>query len=122
MNQENTGNKNFDVTEMVEFTVNGMTMSTRLTKKFMQRVKWTKPDEKKLFSFIPGTIRDIYVKEGDRVEENDRLLILEAMKMMNIITSPVAGTVSKIYVNSGDKVPKGKVMIEFKLSQKHLSS
>ncbi|MBN1159538.1 MAG: acetyl-CoA carboxylase biotin carboxyl carrier protein subunit [Bacteroidales bacterium] len=97
---------------MVEFTVNGMTMSTILTKKFRNRHRWAKPDDKQISSFIPGTIREVFVKEGDHVQQNDRLLILEAMKMMNVIASPVSCTVARIHVRSGDKVPKGKVMIE----------
>lgn len=114
MNQENINHKeDKSYKELVDFTVNGMTMSTRLTKKFRDRKQWDKPDEKKMVSFIPGTIREVYVKEGDRVETNDRLLILEAMKMMNVITSPMSGRIAKIHVIPGDKVPKGKVMIEF---------
>lgn len=99
--------------EMADFTVNGVTMSTRLTKKFMNRRKWVKPHDNKVYSFIPGTVRELYVKEGDRVQENDRLLILEAMKMMNVITAPLKGIICKINVAPGDKVPKGKVMVEF---------
>ena len=98
---------------LVEFTVNGITVYTNLTKKYMNRSKWIKPDKKKLVSFIPGTIRDIFVRKGDPVKENDKLLILEAMKMMNIIASPVEGRIKEISVNTGDKVPKGKVMVEF---------
>ena len=109
---ENKNQTNKDFTELVEFTVNGMTMSTRLTKKFSERKKWTKPDEKKVVSFIPGTIRELFIKEGDKVEENDRLLTLEAMKMVNVIVSPVTGKISKIHIATGDKVPKGKVMVE----------
>ncbi len=99
--------------KMVNFTVNGMTMSTTLTKKFMNRRKWVKPHNNKIYSFIPGTIRELFVKEGDNVQENERLLILEAMKMMNVITAPLNGTISKIHIAPGDKVPKGKVMVEF---------
>ncbi len=99
--------------EMVDFTVNGVTMSTTLTKKFMNRRSWVKPHDNKVYSFIPGTVRELFVRKGDRVKENDRLLILEAMKMMNTITAPLNGTISKIHVAPGDKVPKGKVMVEF---------
>ncbi|MBN2481950.1 MAG: acetyl-CoA carboxylase biotin carboxyl carrier protein subunit [Bacteroidales bacterium] len=90
-----------------------MTMSTTLTKKFRNRRMWTRPDEKQVSSFIPGTIREVFVKAGDQVQENDRLLILEAMKMMNVIVSPITGTISKVLVAPGEKIPKGKVMVEF---------
>lgn len=104
--------------EMVELTVNGMTMSTMLTKKFKNRRMWSKPDKKHISSFIPGTIRDVFVKAGDQVQENDKLLILEAMKMMNVITSPVDGKISQVLVTLGEKIPKGKIMVEFEQGEK----
>lgn len=44
---------------------------------------------------IPGTVWDIKVAEGQKVEVNDLVLVLEAMKMQNEILSLYAGTVSK---------------------------
>lgn len=98
--------------ELVEFTVNGTTMLTTLTKKYRERKKWTKPDNKKIISFIPGTIKELFVKEGDMVAENDKLLVLEAMKMMNVITAPTGGVVKKINIAPGIKVANGTVLIE----------
>lgn len=100
--------------ELVEFTVNGITMFTRVTKKYNNRKKWTKPDNRKITSFIPGTIREVFVKEGDKVAENDKLLVLEAMKMMNVITSPMGGVVSKIHIKQGDRVSNGTVLVEIR--------
>ncbi|MFY7652735.1 MAG: acetyl-CoA carboxylase biotin carboxyl carrier protein subunit [Chitinophagaceae bacterium] len=62
---------------------------------------------------MPGLILDIMVKEGDEVQENDALLILEAMKMENCILSPRSGTIKKITVNKGNAVDKGHLLIEF---------
>ena len=109
----NEKNQNTDNEGMVDMTVNGITMSTKVTSKYLNRPRWSKPDEKQVVSFIPGTIRELFVKEGDVVGENDRLLILEAMKMMNVILSPVKGTVKSVHIRTGDKIAKGKVMIEF---------
>ncbi len=61
---------------------------------------------------MPGLILDILVREGDTVEEGDTLLILEAMKMENAITAPVAGTVSKIHIEKAEAVEKGVVLVE----------
>jgi biotin carboxyl carrier protein len=86
---------------------------TRLTRKYLSRKPWEKPDEKQLKSFIPGTICRIFVKPGDAVAINSKLLILEAMKMQNVICSPVAGTVKSLLVKEGEKIRKGVLMMEF---------
>ncbi len=53
---------------------------------------------------MPGKILDIQVKEGDTVEKGQVVIILEAMKMENSISSDFAGTVNEIFVNVGDTV------------------
>lgn len=62
---------------------------------------------------MPGAILDVLVKEGDEVQQGDPLLILEAMKMENIIKSPGEGTVSKVNVEKGQNVEKGHALIIF---------
>lgn len=99
--------------ELKKISVTGDTYLTRYTRKFENRKKWSKPDEKEIKSFIPGTIREILVKEGDVVNANQKLLVLEAMKMMNSINAPFAGKIKSIKVQIGDCVPKGTLMIEF---------
>ncbi len=69
-------------------------------------------DPRKIICFIPGTIVEIQVKEGDHVIEGSEILILEAMKMKNRIKSPVSGTVKSVNVSKGEKVMKGKLLIE----------
>jgi pyruvate carboxylase subunit B len=59
---------------------------------------------------MPGMIIRYEVQEGDTVKEGDVLLILEAMKMENSITTTVAGTVVSIPFKSGDSVQKGDVL------------
>lgn len=62
---------------------------------------------------MPGLILDINVKVGQDVKENEALLILEAMKMENIITSPRDGIIKSIAANIGDAIEKGQLLIEF---------
>lgn len=62
---------------------------------------------------MPGLIIDLKVKDGDRVKAGDPLLILEAMKMENIIKSPGDTTVKSVKVKMGDSVEKNQVLIEF---------
>lgn len=61
---------------------------------------------------MPGNILQIMVKEGDRVEKGDDLLVLEAMKMENDIASEVSGTVHRIFVHQGDTVMEGMPLVE----------
>ena len=60
---------------------------------------------------LPGTILDIFVKQGDKVSIGQRILMLEAMKMENNIESDKAGTVTEIKVAKGDAVMEGDVLI-----------
>lgn len=62
---------------------------------------------------MPGLVLKVLVSEGDSVLKGDNLLILEAMKMENIIKSPADLTIRSIRVNSGDKVEKNAVMLVF---------
>lgn len=62
---------------------------------------------------MPGSILDILVEEGDEVKANDQLLVLEAMKMENVIKSPGDGVVGKIHVSEKQNVEKNQVLISF---------
>ena len=60
---------------------------------------------------MPGTILKILVNVGDTVEENQPLMILEAMKMENEIVAGKAGTVAGIHVTQGEMVNPGDPLI-----------
>ena len=62
---------------------------------------------------MPGLILDVVVNEGDEVEKGDKLLVLEAMKMENIIKSPGTGKIKSIVINKGDSVDSGQKLIHF---------
>jgi biotin carboxyl carrier protein len=62
---------------------------------------------------MPGLIVEIKVSPGQEVKKGDPLLILEAMKMENILKSPGDGVVKTIRVNLRDNVEKGQVLIQF---------
>lgn len=61
---------------------------------------------------MPGLVLSIIAEEGAEIDKGDSLLVLEAMKMENIIKSPSKGTVRKITVHQGDKVEKNQILIE----------
>jgi biotin carboxyl carrier protein len=60
---------------------------------------------------LPGTILDLFVKEGDKVEIGQKILLLEAMKMENNIESDKAGVVKEIKVSKGSAVMEGDVLL-----------
>lgn len=62
---------------------------------------------------MPGLILDIMVEAGDEVNEGDPLLILEAMKMENVLTSPTNGIVQDVIVKKGESVDKKQVLLNF---------
>lgn len=62
---------------------------------------------------MPGLVLSVNVLEGQVIKKGDSLLVLEAMKMENMLKSATDGTVKKIFVNKGDKVEKNQVLIEF---------
>lgn len=63
---------------------------------------------------ISGRVVDIKVKSGESVSKGQPLVILEAMKMENILSSPKDGVIDKILHSVGDSVGTGEVIIKFK--------
>ena len=62
---------------------------------------------------LPGTIVEVFVKAGDKVEAGQVVLIIEAMKMKNSIRSTVSGTVDKVLVSQGQSVAHKQALVEF---------
>lgn len=62
---------------------------------------------------MPGLVLNVCVGVGDEVKKGDNLLVLEAMKMENIIKSPADLKVKSLKVKPGDKVEKNQVLISF---------
>jgi biotin carboxyl carrier protein len=68
---------------------------------------------KNLKAPMPGMVLDVLIEAGQQVSKNDPLLILEAMKMENIIKAPADGLVSKVTISTGQAVEKNELLIEF---------
>jgi len=62
---------------------------------------------------MPGLILEIIVKDGQDVTEGENLVILEAMKMENVITSPRDGKIKSIEVQQGDAIDKNALILKF---------
>ncbi|MBP7497788.1 MAG: biotin/lipoyl-binding protein [Bacteroidales bacterium] len=101
-------------TDLIDFNVDFTLYKTQLTKKFINRKPYKPVNLKQIYSFIPGTIKKIYVNEGDTVKAGDKLLVLEAMKMKNDIITEINGTVNKINVKINEKVNNKQILIELK--------
>lgn len=61
---------------------------------------------------LAGKVVSIDVQPGQKVEANDQLITLEAMKMNTYIFAPAAGTVESILVKAGDAVEEGQTLVK----------
>ncbi|NTU54045.1 MAG: acetyl-CoA carboxylase biotin carboxyl carrier protein subunit [Chlorobiaceae bacterium] len=71
------------------------------------------PDEKVCRSPIAGIVSRVNVRVGQKLQINDLLVVLEAMKMETNITAHSAGTVKAIMSTPGQAVKSGQALIEF---------
>lgn len=76
-----------------------------------QTAKTTSSGAQTVKSPLPGTVLDVYVKVGDVVKVGQKLIMLEAMKMENIIDSDLDGTITDIKARTGDAIMEGDVLI-----------
>ena len=61
---------------------------------------------------MPGKVLELLAKEGDTLSKGDNILILEAMKMENVIKAEVDCVIKKIHISSQENVKKNQVLIE----------
>lgn len=108
-----------NLTKSVILNINGRLYSVQLKDKFdllldeLGMNSGTAGKVNNIKAPMPGLIIDLRVKEGELVKMGDPLLVLEAMKMENILKAPGDGIVKSIKVKRGDSVEKNQVMIEF---------
>ena len=62
---------------------------------------------------MPGLILEVSVKEGQEVQENDPLLILEAMKMESTVTATISGKIRRVVLAPNTMVDQNDLVIEF---------
>jgi len=80
-----------------------------LDKLGMSQVNTSKINEVK--APMPGLVLDINVAPGDEIEKGQAVLVLEAMKMENVLKSPGSGVIKSIEVKKGEAVEKGQVLL-----------
>jgi propionyl-CoA carboxylase alpha chain len=62
---------------------------------------------------LPGVIKSIAVSPGQQVSSGDQLLVIEAMKMDNILRASRDGTIETIHVSEGHQVAYGERLLEY---------
>ncbi len=81
-------------------------------KKYMSKPKKANLG-KSIISPMPGAIVSVSVQAGDVVTEGQELLVVEAMKMQNLIKSEVEGKIKKVHVKAGQSVHVDQPLLEF---------
>ena len=61
---------------------------------------------------LAGNLWKIVVREGQQVQADETLMILESMKMEIPVNTPIAGRVTKIHAREGQPVQEGQLLIE----------
>ncbi|KAI7897876.1 VTC domain-containing protein [Cokeromyces recurvatus] len=88
-----------------KYKVKVLTEEQYTLSKYM-KTKSIEEHSKMISSPMPGKIVSLAVKEGDEVIEGSELVVVEAMKMQNILRSPHGGTVKRVYVEPGNSIMK----------------
>lgn len=92
-------------------TVKVFDKASNVTKSNVE-IKMSDPEDKKdIGSSIPGTVAKILVKIGDKVEKNQLVAVVEAMKMETQITSAIDGKVEAILSKEGERIESGQLLI-----------
>ncbi|NLF34567.1 MAG: pyruvate carboxylase [Clostridiales bacterium] len=110
------GDLNEDGTRTVQFELNGMRREVAVPDK-RAGVKGTSvaladpEDKSQAGASIPGMVSKVSVKPGDRVEENQVIAVIEAMKMETSVVARMAGTVEQVLVKEGVAVKAGQLLI-----------
>jgi pyruvate carboxylase len=113
------GDHNEDGTRTVHFQLNGARRDVDVPDKnameSVSKVTMADPSDKsQVSSSIPGAVSKVEVAVGDKVEENQVLAVVEAMKMETSIVARMAGVVSEILVKPGQSVKAGELIMNLK--------
>uniref|UniRef100_UPI00266EB065 biotin/lipoyl-containing protein n=1 Tax=uncultured Flavonifractor sp. TaxID=1193534 RepID=UPI00266EB065 len=113
------GDLNEDGTRNVQFELNGMRREVAVPDKSAtaqaRKVNLADPSDKsQVGASIPGMVSKVNVKPGDKVEENQVLAVIEAMKMETSVVARMAGTVDEVLIKEGGSVKAGELLITIK--------
>jgi len=98
-----------DGTRTVFFELNGQPREVTVRDRRLEVKQQAKPKADpnqpgQIGAPIPGVVSTVAVELNQRVEKDDRLLVMEAMKMQSTVYAPVAGTIKQMLVQPGQHV------------------
>ena len=98
------------------FELNGVPRHASIPDKSSVSKKEARPqadpgDENQVGAPMPGMVSAVAASVGERIDEGDNLLTLEAMKMFTTITAPKSGTVEAVHVTTGDSVESKDLLV-----------
>ena len=113
------GDLNEDGTRTVNFELNGMRREVAVPDQRAEIkgkvVTMADPDDKsQIGSSIPGMVSKINVAPGDRVEENQVVAVIEAMKMETSVVARISGTIDQVFIKEGSAVKSGELLLTIK--------
>jgi len=105
--------KQNEVSVMINGNTYNFTIETELASKRKEKLaKYAGKKVSKINAPLPGEIVAVLMSEGQEVHKGEPVMILEAMKMQNEITSPVNGKIKSLHVKADDTVMKDQLMFE----------
>ena len=110
------GDLNEDGTRNVHFELNGMRREVAVADPnagvAVRAVQMADPEDKgQVGASIPGMVSKVNVKPGDKVEENQVIAVIEAMKMETSVVARMAGVVAEVLVDVGTAVKPGELLM-----------
>ncbi len=110
------GDLNEDGTRNVHFELNGMRREVAVADPnagvAVRAVQMADPEDKgQVGASIPGMVSKVNVKPGDKVEENQVIAVIEAMKMETSVVARMAGVVDQVLVDVGTAVKPGELLM-----------
>ena len=100
----------------VFYELNGMPRETTIVDKALGKEAASNPkadpaNDNHVPAPLPGMVSEVAVSAGDEVQEGDKLVVLEAMKMLTTVSAPKAGTVKEVFLQKGKQADTGDLVV-----------
>lgn len=92
--------------------VNGISYLVEDVEKFERKKSTVKDAPQSITPPMPSVVIKILVGNGDRIKQDDSVVVVSAMKLETTLRAPFSGIIKSINVSEGDKVMPGQVLVE----------